>query len=166
VVGGLVKNEESGGVMKVTGTATRVTYTGCRAALKANEARWCPIEEVSGPNSGTIGMISTTALKLTTTGVEHRVKIEPQEGTTLADFTILEKNKGGNECPFSSDNSWEVAGALEGEVNTTSHSHLTFTEANNGTGLKAGGGVAVKYLGTVGFNMKGAETTVGAQTFV
>jgi hypothetical protein len=58
-----------------------------------------------------------------------------------------------------------VTGSVECEANTETHAHLTCTEANNGTALKANGASA-KYIDTVGTNMTGEpETTVGATTF-
>ena len=133
--------------------------------LKSNEARFCEVEEVTGPNPGTIGMISTTALKGMNTGVEHQIITEPKEGTLFSKFNILSKTeKPGNECFFNAKVPVEVTGKVEGEANTTNHAHLTFTEANNGTALKANGGAA-KYLDTVGGVMTGTTNVVGAQTF-
>jgi hypothetical protein len=166
IEGGSVKNEEpSAGKHKISSTATRDTYEGCETVLKANEARWCKVEEVTGPTPGTIGMISTVALKSETTGVEHKVKVSPSAGEVFTKFNVLNKTKGGNECPFGTDVAVEVKGSVEGEASTTKHSHLTFTEANNGAGLTVGGNPA-KYIDTVIGNMAGEPgTTVGAETF-
>ena len=165
IVGATVTNREpSAGKHTIEGTATRTTFTGCKAVLKANEARSCLVEEVTGPTPGTKGMISTTAIKGTSTGVEHKGKVSPAEGELFTKFTILNKAKGGVECPFVADVAVEVKGSVEGEANTTNHAHATFTEANNGTALKANGGTA-NYLTTVGGVMAGTTTVVGAQTF-
>jgi hypothetical protein len=167
VIGGSVKNEEPRGKMVSNGTATRETYTGCHAVLKANEARFCAVEEVTGPNPGTIGMISTTPLKGAPTGVGHQVKIEPQVETLLSKFNILKKGSvpgTEKECFYNVTVPAQANGSVEGEVSTSKHSHLTFTEANNGENFTINGAKA-KYLDTVGFNMSGTETTVGAETF-
>ena len=166
----ITNKETSAGKHEILTTATRNTYTDCHAVLKSNEARKCVVEEVTGPNPGTIGMISTNPLKGTTTGVEHQVKFEPVPAGTFAEFKIKKKGTKPetedplNECFFSADVTVVVTGSVNGEANTTNHAHLTFTEANNGTALKANGGTA-NYLDTVGGVMKGTTNVVGAQTF-
>ena len=159
LVGAKITNRETAaGKHEIETTATENKYTGCKAVLKANEARNCLVE------GSAVGTISTKGLKGLTTGVEHKVKFSPAEGELFAKFTILNKAKGGVECPFAADVVVEVKGSVEGEANTTNHAHLTFTEANNGTALKANGGTA-NYIDTVGGVMKATTTVVGAQTF-
>jgi hypothetical protein len=165
-IGATITNTEpTTGKHKIGYTASAITYTGCKAMLKSNEARTCEVETITGPVPGETGKIATISLKGETTGVEHKVRFEPEEGTTFTEFGIHGKEQAaGKECFFAKTVKVAVAGALEGEVSTSNHAHLTFTEANNGTGLKVNG-AAVKYLDTVGGTMKGTENTVGAQTF-
>ena len=168
LVGAKITNKETAaGKHEIEGTAERDTYSNCHAVLKANEARKCVIEEVTGPNPGTHGMISTNPLKALTTGVEHRVKVEPVSAGTFTEFKIKKKGttpETENECFLNVDLVVVLTGSVEGEANTTNHAHLTFTVANNGTALKASGAVA-NYLDTVGGVMKGTTNVVGAQTF-
>jgi hypothetical protein len=161
----ITNKEPSAGKHTIETTATLNTYSNCHAYLKENEARFCSVEGTTAP--GGSGMISTTALKGTTTGVNHQVKVEPKAGTEFAKFTI--KKAGTNaatekECFFGSDVAVTVTGSVECEADTTKHSHITCTEANNGTALKANGATA-NYLDTVVGTMKGTTTTVGAETF-
>ena len=154
---------------KIVSTGS-LTYTGCHAVLASKETQTCAVEEVTGPKSGTIGMVSTNTLEGETTGVEHKVKFKPNAAAAgvFAKFNILKKGSvptEENECPFASEVKVEVKGSVEGESNTTNHSHLTFTEANNGSLLLANGSTA-KYVGTIGGSMAGQpEVTVGAETF-
>ena len=154
----ITNRETAAGKHEAEYTSASTVFTGCKAVLKANEARNCLVE------GSAMGTISTTALKGLTTGVEHRVKIAPAEGELFTKFTILNKAKGGIECPFSSDVAVEVKGLVEGEANTNNHAHVTFTEANNGTALKVNGGTA-SLLDTIGGVMKGTTTVIGVQTF-
>jgi hypothetical protein len=165
-IGGTVTNTQPEvGKHTVDYTASAITYTGCKAALKANEAKTCEVETITGPTPGETGKIATKALKGMTTGVEHKVKFEPEEGEVFSEFGIHGKEQAaGNECFFAKTVKVEVKGSVEGEVSTSNHSHLTFTEANNGEGLLVGLNKA-KYLDTVGGTMKGTENTVGAETF-
>lgn len=167
-IGGIGGNTEpSPGKHVISGKSERTTYSGCHTVLKTKETRFCAVEEVTGPNPGTIGMISTTALKGSTTGVEHQVRVEPAEAGLLSKFKILKKGSvpaEENECPFNSTIVVEVEGFVESEVNTTNHSHVTFTEANNGTGLIVAG-AAAHYIATIGGFIKGTEIALGAQTF-
>jgi hypothetical protein len=147
------KHEAIGGGM--------LTYTNCEAMLKSKESRTCKVEEITGGGVEK-GMIATTTLKSNTTGTEHQVLFQPASGTIFSEFNILPE---GTECPFGAKVKVTVEGSVECEANTETHSHLTCTEANNGTALKANGGAA-KYIDTVGANMVGEpETTVGATTF-
>ena len=168
LVGAKITNKETAaGKHEIEGTAERDTYTNCHAVLKANEARKCVVEEVVGPNAGTIGMISTNPLKGLTTGVEHKVKVEPAAAGVLTSFVIKKKGtklETENECFLNANLPIEITGSVEGEANTTNHAHLTFTAANNGTLLKANGAI-MNYLDTVGGVMKGTTNVVGAQTF-
>ena len=159
LAGSKVTNRETAtGKHEVEYTTTSGEFTGCKAVLKANEARSCLVE------GSAVGTIKTAALKGLTTGVEHKLKLSPQEGELFVKFTILNKAKGGVECPFAADVPVEVKGSVEGEANTENHAHSTFTEANNGTALKANGGTA-NFLCTYGGVMKGTTTVVGMQTF-
>jgi hypothetical protein len=165
-VGAFVANTEpSAGKHTISTKVTRVTYSNCHAYLASNEARFCSVKGVTEP--GGSGMISTTALKASTTGVNHQTKTEPQVGTEFAKFTI---EKAGStpetekECFFPNDVPVSVTGSVEGEANTTKHGHKTYTEANNGMGLKANG-VTANYIDTVGGFMKDTQNTVGAETF-
>jgi hypothetical protein len=161
----IVNREPTTGKHTIEYTSVRTTYLNCHASLKANEARFCMIEGTTEP--GGEGMISTTALKGSTTGVNHQVKVEPATGTEFTKFTIKKagtKPATENMCFFGNDVPVSIIGSIEGEVNTTNHSHVTFTEANNGTGIKANG-VAAKYLATIGGTMAFTSNTVGAETF-
>jgi len=167
VIEGWVVNHEEFGVHEISGGAALVTYSGCHALLKTNEARYCSVKEVTGPNPGTIGMISTNPLEAALTGFEHDVIVAPEEGAVLSKFTILKKGsepKTEKECFFTADVGVVVEGSVEGEVSGEIHSHLTFNEANNGELLKANGGPA-SYLDTIWGAMAGTEETVGAETF-
>jgi hypothetical protein len=167
VIEGSVENHQEFGVHEINGEAARVTYTGCHALLKTNEARYCSVKEVTGPNPGTVGMISTTPLQAALTGHEHDVIVEPEAGVVLAEFTILKKGSEPNtekECFFTGNIPIVVKGSVEGEVNGEIHSHLTFTEANNG-GLLEANGLPASYLDTIWGAMIGTENTVGAETF-
>jgi hypothetical protein len=159
---GWVENKEtSAGKHEAIGGG-KITYTGCKAMLKANEARTCEVETITGPVPGETGKIATVTLSSATTGVNHQIKFQPKEGTTFSEFGI---EPVGNECFFENTVKVPVTGTVECEANTTTHAHLTCTEENNGTALKVGGASA-KYIDTVGANMTGEpETTVGATTF-
>jgi hypothetical protein len=161
---GWVENKEtSAGKHEVIGGG-KFTYTGCKAMLKSDETRTCEVETITGPNPGETGKIATTTQKSITTGVNHQIKFEPKEATTFSEFGI-HGAPIGNKCPFESTVKVTVTGSVECEANTTTHAHLTCTETNNGTALKANGGAA-KYIDTVGSNMTGEpETTVGSTTF-
>jgi hypothetical protein len=165
-VGAFVANTEpSAGKHTISTKVTRNTYSNCHAYLKENETRKCVVVGTTEP--GGEGMISTKALKGTTTGVNHQVKLEPVEGTEIVKFTI--KKAGTNaatekECFFGTDVPVSVTGSVECEADTTKHSHKTCTEANNGTALKANG-ATVNYIDTVVATMAGGGTTVGAETF-
>jgi hypothetical protein len=166
IVGAIGGNTEpSPGKHLISGNATRTTFFNCHAYIKENEARHCVVVGTTEP--GGEGMISTRAIKGTSTGVEHKGRVEPAEGTEFAKFTI--KKAGTNaatekECFFGSDVAVSVTGSVEGEANTTKHSHGTFTEANNGTGLKANGATA-NYLNTLVGVMVGTDSTIAAETF-
>jgi hypothetical protein len=144
------------------GTETELTYTECRAHLASKPSRTCEIEDlVKSPS--TPNTVTTNLLTSTSTGVEHQVKFSPE--TPGAPFTKFKILTTGTECFFKTAVTVEVTGSVEGEANTTTHSHLTFTEANNGSALKANGATA-HYTGTNGTWMKGEpEITVGAETF-
>jgi hypothetical protein len=165
-IGASITNmEPSAGKHTISTTATRITNSNCHAYLASNENRRCVVVGTTEP--GGEGMISTTALKGSTTGVNHQFKVEPATGTEIAKFTI--KKEGSNpttekECFFKNDVSVTLTGSVEGEANTGKHSHKTFTEANNGTALKANGATA-NYLDTRGGVMKDTDTTVGTETF-
>src|SRR5262249_14202948 len=125
------------------------------------------VKEVTGPNPGTIGMISTNPLQAGLTGFEHDVIVAPEVGAVLAEFTILKKGsepKTEKECFFNGNIGVVVKGSVEGEVSREIHSPLTYTEANNGVLLEADGGKE-KYLDTIWGAMIGTKTTVGAKTF-
>jgi hypothetical protein len=157
---GTVTNVEPGR-HAIHGTNIVITYTGCRAHLASKPARTCEIEDLvkspSSPNT-----ITTKPLTFTTTGVNHQIKFNPTEGELFTEFKILTT---GENCFFGAPVKVEVKGSVEGEANTATHSHLTFTEANNGSELKANGATA-HYTGTNGTWMAGEpEITVGAETF-
>jgi hypothetical protein len=161
--------EPTAGQHKIVDLALRGIYEKCHGVLKANEAKYCAVEGITEPVGE--GKITTTELEGETTGVEHLVKVKPvaAAGGVFAEFKIL--GKGGskqvppteNECfvPAGKPILVKVEGSVEGEVNTSNHAHLTFTEANNGANLKVGGNVA-KYVDTIGGT---TGTVVGAQTF-
>ena len=147
----------------VTGKEITVTYSECHAVLKSNEARTCNVEGITGGVGA--GKVQTTKLKSSTTGVEHKVKFEPETPELFTEFKILTT---GTECFFGTAQTVAVTGSVEGEANTTTHSHLTFTEANNGTLLRIGSklGAIAHYTGTYGTWTTGLpEKTVGLTTF-
>jgi hypothetical protein len=169
VKGFIANTEPSPNKHTISTSASLNTYSNCHAYLKENESRFCVVSGTTEP--GGEGMISTKALKGTTIPdngeAKHRVKVEPAEGTEFAKFTIKKagtKPATEKECFFGSDVPVSVTGSVEGEVSTSKHSHLTFTEANNGTALKANGATA-NYLDTVVGSMAGTAVTVGAETF-
>jgi hypothetical protein len=129
---GKVVNTTEGEVMKAHGTEIVIHYTGnCHARLKTG-TKTCPIKG---------GSITTNKLT-TTTGVEHKVTVKPEEaGGSFFEFTIEAGECGLPETKVT------MTGELIGIASSEIHSHLTFTEATNGTGLKANGGKA-NYIGT------------------
>jgi hypothetical protein len=157
---GKVENVEVSKVMFAKGSAITITYETCRAVPKAEEARNCEVEGITGAPG--VGKIKTAALKSTTFNNSMQVKFEPEAGTSLTKFKILTT---GEECFFKTAVEVNVTGGVEGESDSTLHSHLTFTEANNGTGLSANGSAA-KYIGTYGTYTKvDHNLTVGLLTF-
>jgi hypothetical protein len=91
VIEGEGENIDAATTHRVLGDAERVTYTECNALLKSKESRYCAIEEVVGPNPGTVGMISTNPLRFFTWGPAHGVMVEPGTGEVFTEFTILKK---------------------------------------------------------------------------
>jgi hypothetical protein len=165
----VAKDEKGAERHAIHGTNTTATYTGCKAHLASKPSRTCEVEEVSGGGSAK-GMITLAPLTATTTGVGHQVKFNPEKEEPFTKFKILTT---GESCFFGTAVTVEVTGALEGEANTTVHSHLTFTEANNGSNLKANG-ATTHYTATSGAWMKrtaeeiekeAPKVTVGAETF-
>jgi hypothetical protein len=147
----------------IHGTNIVIKYTECHAVLASKPARTCEVASITGGVE--VGRIQTTPLTLTTVGTEHQVKLEPV--TTFSQFQILNL---GKECFFKNQIEVTVTGSVEGEATTTTHSHLTFTVANNGVSLKVNGGSA-HYVGTCGAWMLRTlpefepKVTVGAETF-
>ena len=144
----VVEEEE----MHAHGTGGVGEFIGCHARLASHPAETCPIS-----NGGTI----TTEPLTSITGPEHRVTVKPEGGTVFARFTILHE---GERCTSLPEVEVTVTGEVSGEANEEIHSHLTFTEANNGNNLKANGGPA-HIIGTGAGYMAGTEETVGLETF-
>jgi hypothetical protein len=168
LVGATVENSEpKAGEHKIVGTATRETYLNCHAVLESKESRYCAVQGITAP--GGAGMISTRELKGETTNVEHKILVvpAPEAGGEFTSFQVLSKGKNPkteNECWTTSTINVVIKGGVEGEVDTTNHAHLTFTEANNGEGLN-GTGLTVKYIDTTGGISASTGAVIGAQTF-
>lgn len=167
---GSVTNVEVGTEHKAHGTNTVITYTECHTVLASNPAKTC---NVSGTTGGVgAGKIQTRPLT-STTGAEHKIKFEPETlEEAKAIFTKFSILTTGTECFFKTAVAVTVEGSVEGEASTTTHSHVTLTEANNGLLLKANGATA-HYVGTNGAWTpatekeveEGKQKTVGLQTF-
>ena len=146
----VVEEEE----MRAHGTGIVVNYTGnCHARLSSHPEESCPIAG---------GSITTEPLT-SITGPEMKVTFKPEnEEEVFTEFTILHEGAG---CTTLPEIAVEVTGQVSGEADEEIHSHVTFTEANNGSKLKANGGPA-HYIGTEEGYMEGGETvTVGLETF-
>ncbi len=91
-VGCSAENKEVGGVMEVTGTGGTLTFTGVKVVGLEEKC------EVVGTK---VEDITTKPLKFTTT-VSTGATLEPETGTTLAEFSI--KAKTGKECSVAGSN--------------------------------------------------------------
>jgi hypothetical protein len=149
--------EPKAGEMKIEGSKIFIDYSECHAALQANTVKKCEVESITG-TAGVKGTIATTELKgLTTT--EHNGTIEPAVGTTFAEFKILKTG----ECTIPTV-TVKVTGSVNGVADTGKHSHITYTPATNGGGLKVNG-IAGSFEGTTTGVMKGTTNLVAAETF-
>jgi hypothetical protein len=154
-LGGRLTNIEEGGEMKVHGTGIVLEFSGCQASLVVNPAKKCEIESVTGGSKkGSLITAPLTAIS----GAEHGITFQPEEGSTFASFKVLQ-----GEC-MPDTMALEVTGSVIGVANTTTHSHITFEPATNGSGLQIAGGSG-SIESTTALTMKGTETRVGFETF-
>jgi len=157
--GGTVTNKTVGEVMQIHGQGGSTTWEECHAELKSNPARKCVVQGVAPATAK--GTVKTNPLTSITTGTEHNVTISPEGGLPFTVFNILPE---GTECFFGATVKVEVTGKVGGEANTSTHSHLTLNEANNGGELKANG---TKSNQTETIQFKNTETgnLIGSETF-
>jgi hypothetical protein len=150
--------------MQIHGTEGVTTYTECHASLKSNPAKICEVKGTLEPVTNN-GEIKTRKLT-STTSANHVVTIEPEtlEGgkAIFAKFNIL--STPAATCFTAANIPVTVEGKVTGQANTTTHSHLTLEEANNGILLKANG-VKAFYDSTITTWLAGTnKNTVGAET--
>ena len=148
-------------IMAAHGTEAVVTYTECHASLQSDTTKVCKVQGTAPATA--VGTIQTNPLTGINIGTEHQVEIKPEGALPFTAFTILKESTPN--CFTKANVSMGVTGSVIAIANTTTHSHLTYEPATNGSKFLANG-AAASFEATTTFWMKGAPTElVGGETF-